>query len=232
MNLRFLILSALLLLGSQIHADGRRYVWTYEYQTLPRGQAELESYTRFDQMGTDSGRIAETTLLYEYEIGMNSRFDVGIYQQFKQSLESAISYEGFKLRLRYRFGEKGQWLLDPLLYLEYKGRGSFEKNTLEAKLILARDFNRFNLSLNPVVEYEFSDDHPELEFEYAAGISYRLHSLLSLGIEAKGDDEEFFWGPTLSHGKENMWFAIGFLSPASSSSLVDRKIQFIIGLGL
>jgi len=25
-------------------ADQRSYVWTYEYQTLPRGEAELEYY--------------------------------------------------------------------------------------------------------------------------------------------------------------------------------------------
>jgi len=232
MKLYIYLISTLLLLNIQLNADGRRYVWTYEYQTMHRGEAELESYTEFAQTDTESGRIASTTLLYEYEIGMNDRFDVGIYQKFKQSPDSPIHYDGFKLRMRYRLGEKHKWFLDPLIYLEYKGNAALENNTLEAKLILARDFDRLNIAVNPVIEYEFGDDASELVFEYAGGLSYELHPLVSLGLETKGNKDEFYWGPTLSHGKEKLWFAIGLLTPGSSGSSVDRKIQFIIGLGL
>ena len=37
------LIVALFLLNIQAHADGRRYVWTYEYQTMHRGEAEVES---------------------------------------------------------------------------------------------------------------------------------------------------------------------------------------------
>ena len=103
-------------------ADDRRYVWTYEYLTLARGEAEIESYTEFSHTDTNSGRVAATTLQYEYEIGMSARFDVGIYQKFKQDIDSPLTYDGFKLRMRYRLGEKGKWFMDPLLYLEYKDK--------------------------------------------------------------------------------------------------------------
>jgi len=230
--LKALIILICGLLVAQVSGDGRRYVWTYEYQTLPRGEAEMESYTAFEHTDTDSGRTAATSLQYEYEIGMNDHFDVGIYQKFKQFSGAPLVYDGFKVRLRYRFGARGQWIMDPLLYLEYKGNAELENNTLEAKFILARDFDRFNVSLNPVLEYEFGEDHSELVFEYAAGMSYELHPLVRLGLEAKGDSENVYWGPTLSHGRDDLWFAIGLLTPASAGTRIDRKIQFIIGIGL
>jgi len=221
-----------LLLAVQLSADGRRYVWTYEYQTLPQGEAELESYTEFSHVDTDSGRMATTTLQYEYEIGMNNRFDVGIYQKFKQAPHASLAYDGFKMRFRFRLGEKGKWPLDPLIYLEYKDNAAFDHSALETKLILARDFDRFNIALNPVLEFEFDDDETEIEFEYTAGLSYRLHPLISLGLETKGNSENFYWGPTLSHGKNDLWFALGYLFPGSEDNSADRMLRFIIGVGL
>lgn len=220
----------ILLLATNVMADGRRYVWTYEYLTMHKGEAELETYTEFSHTDTDSGRLTSTTLQYEYEIGMNDRYDVGIYQVFKQSPDQPIHYDGYKIRMRYRFGEKGRWPLDPLLYLEYKNNGSFDHPVLETKLILAKDINKFNFSLNPVLEFEFEDEGTEMEFEYAAALSYRLHPLLSLGMETKGSADELYLGPTISHGKEDLWFAIGLLQPISGEDLADRKIRMIIGV--
>ncbi|MBC8192388.1 MAG: hypothetical protein ISR87_00270 [Candidatus Marinimicrobia bacterium] len=232
MNIKSLVLLSSLLLAANLQADGRRYVWTYEYQTLPRGEAELESYTEFSHLDTDSGRQATTTLQYEYEIGMNDWFDVGIYQKFKQTHVSPIAYDGFKLRMRFRLGEKGRWPLNPLIYLEYKDNAAFDHSALETKLILARDFEKLNISLNPVIEFEFDDEETEIEFEYTAGLSYRIHPLLSLGLEIKGDADQFYWGPTLSHGKKDLWFALGLLVPGSEDAGADRLLRFIMGVGL
>jgi len=232
MLVKLFLMILIALISNQVQADGRRYVWTYEYQTLPRGEAELESYTEFAHIETDSGRQVATTLQYEYEIGMYDYFDVGIYQKFKQDNESPLSYDGFKLRFRFRIGEKGRWPMDPLIYLEYKDNAAFDHPTLETKLILARDFNNLNISLNPVLEFEFEDGETEIEFEYTGGMSYRVHPLLSMGLETKGNSEAFYWGPTLSHGKDDLWFALGYLRPGSSGQTIDRKIRFIIGVGL
>ncbi len=232
MTLKLLSLLIITCLAIQLNGDGRRYVWTYEYQTLPSGDAELESYTGFSHIDTDGGRLATTSLQYEYEIGMNDRFDVGIYQIFNQTSRAPLEYDGFKIRMRYRLGEKGQWPMDPLLYLEYKDNAAFERSVLETKLILARDFDRFNIALNPILELEFAAAETEFNFEYTAGLSFRLHPLLSLGLETKGSTEEFYWGPTLSHGQDHLWFAIGLLTPGTSGSSVDRRIRFILGVGL
>jgi len=227
-----LTLFTILLVISQLSADGRRYVWTYEYLTMPKGEAEIETYTDFQHVDTDSGRLSSTTLQYEYEIGMNDRYDVGIYQKFTQSPGSPLTYDGFKVRMRYRLGEKGKWPLDPLIYLEYKDTPAFDHSTLETKIILARDMGSFNVALNPVLELELYGDETEIEFEYTAAFGYRLHPLLNLALETKGSADALYWGPTISHGKEDLWFGLGMLFPTSESSSPDRKLRLIIGVGL
>lgn len=220
------------LLALQINADGRRYVWTYEYQTMPKGHAEMESYTEFSHIDTDDGRIASTKLQYEYEIGMNDRYDVGIYQVFSQNAGAPLHYDGFKIRMRYRLGEKNQFPIDPLIYLEYKDNAAFDHSALETKLILAKDLGKFNLAINPVLEVEFEEDETEVEWEYTAAFGYRLHPLLTFSMETKGSEDSFYWGPTFSHGKEDLWFAVGLLNKASDKTLSDRLIRLIIGIGL
>lgn len=219
-----------LLLVSNVMADGRRYVWTYEYLTMQKGEAELETYTEFSHTDTDSGRLASTTLQYEYEIGMNDRYDVGIYQVFKQAPGQPIHYDGYKVRMRYRLGHKNKWFMDPLLYLEYKNNASLDHPVLETKLILAKDIGKFNIALNPKLEFEFEDDETEMEIEYTGAVSYKMHPLLTLGMETKGSADELYLGPTISHGKEDLWFAIGLLQPVSGEGLADRKIRMIIGV--
>lgn len=231
--IKFMLIA--ILLGSttlKLNADGRHFVWTYEYQTMPRGEAELETYTEFSHVENDTGRFSTTTLQYEYEVGMTDKFDVGIYQKFQQDSNGPLAYDGFKIRARYRLGEKGRWIVNPLLYVEYKDNAAFDSSVLETKLILTRDFNKLNLAFNPIVEFEFEEDETEIEFEFSGGLSYLLHPLLSLGLEAKGTGNDLYWGPTISHGKNDLWFALGWLTPANKGQGADRKIRFILGVGL
>ena len=59
-----------------------------------------------------------------------------------------------------------------------------------------------------------------------------MHPLLTIGLETKRNKDEFYWGPTISHGKNDLWFAIGYLRPGIKGSSADRKIRFIIGVEL
>ena len=134
----------------------------------------------------------------ELEIGMNDRFDFSLYQVFSQTPKSSFLYKGYKMRFRYRFGGKGEYMMDPLIYFEYKGKPDFSEHGIEGKLILAKDIGNINISLNPVIEYE--GDGWELEIKYNAGISYKVESLLTLGLEARGGRNGHYIGPVISHG--------------------------------
>ena len=80
---------------------------TIEYMIMEKGQSELEQYTTFKTLDNDD--FANTTyseLNLEFEVGMIKHFDVGIYQNFKQDLNNAFVYDGFKIRTRFLIAEK------------------------------------------------------------------------------------------------------------------------------
>jgi len=97
-------------LGADIaNADRRGYVWTYEYMTMPKGQAELEYYLTHNV--TDFHKYSgKNTWEHqaELEYGLTDHWDIAIYQRWLQTNTSAqdeFEYAGTKLRTRYRFGE-------------------------------------------------------------------------------------------------------------------------------
>ena len=166
-------------------ADQRHFVWTYEYKTVSRGEAEFEHYyTTFYPNSSDLSEHTKTEHQLELEIGMNEKFDFAVYHQFEH--KENLIYKGYKLRVSYRIGEQNQYLIDPLLYLEYHGKSDFSKHGIETKLILAKETNRIIASLNPVLEIEIENSQQEIEMEYAARLTYKLNKLFYAGIEVKG----------------------------------------------
>lgn len=239
MKTRFLIMTLLtgvVMFSSESTADRRSYVWTYEYKTVAKGEAELESYLTLSAAEIDSlKKNVSAEHQIELEVGMTDRFDFGIYQVFEQGPgeEGTFHYKGFKLRSRYRMGEAGKHLLDPLIYVEYKGVPDFSENTIELKLILAKDIGSTNFSINPVLELEHEDEW-EVEPEYAAGISYGISEMFRFGVEAKGGEHGNYLGPVISHGTEALWVTLG--SAFGVGDITEGKPEFqirmLLGVGL
>ncbi|RMH69883.1 MAG: hypothetical protein D6675_11195 [Gemmatimonadetes bacterium] len=227
---------ALLLISlNWVHADQRSYVWTYPYISTEPGHAELEHYYTTTTPNLDQPEGTTTTEhQFEVEIGMNERFDVAIYQVFKQAPDDALKYNGYKLRCRYRLGERGKWFIDPQLYAEYKGKSDFHEHELEGKLILARDFDRWNIALNPVFEAEWEDSEWETETKLNAGISYHPTKLLAVGMELQTSEDATYLGPTISHGEDGLWVALGsaFAAGDVEEGAAEFKLRMILGVGI
>ncbi|MFA6107143.1 MAG: hypothetical protein WDA75_00110, partial [Candidatus Latescibacterota bacterium] len=84
-------------------------MWTYESLTLTSGEGELETY--FTLSSPDKGALEGRTSVehqVELEVGMSERLDCGLYQVFGQAPGEALTYEGYKLRGRYRLGPPGE----------------------------------------------------------------------------------------------------------------------------
>ena len=221
------LIAFLVLTSSIIKGDNRSYVWTYEYKTMERGKAEFEHYLTFKAPKMDSLAGSVTTVHnIEFEFGMNDKFDFSIYQNFEQPADGAFQYSGYKLRARYKFGERNQYLMDPLLYFEYKGKPDFIKHVLEGKLILAKDFESFHYAINPVFEIEYEDGEKEYELKYNAGSCYRINELLRIGLEIKGGKNGHYLGPVISHGKDTFWVALG--SAFSLTKIINNKPEFML----
>jgi hypothetical protein len=164
---------------------------------------------------------------------MNDWMDFSIYQVFSSSPQKGFNYNGYKFRSRFKIGEKDQFIMDPLIYLEYEGVPDFQNHALELKLILAKDFGNFNISLNPYVKYlKEGADEWELKPRYAAAVGYSTSELMSFGIESIGNQSGVYLGPTLSHGIENLWvgisplFSIGNVTAGSPEFYLRMIVAF------
>jgi len=215
-------------------ADRRSYVWTYEYMTMPKGKWEAEYY--FTSSIPDMSKSEINTLKHylELEYGITDHWDLAMYQRLKfqnKAAESDGGYDGFKIRSRYRFGEKGQFIVDPLVYLEYIRDEDFDQpNVIEGKLILAKDFSDLNLSYNQIFKRDL-ESRGKTEHEYAAGIGYRLSPSFNLALEAKGNysEEKYYLGPTLAFFAKKFFISGGAAYGLNDAS-DDLQARVIVGV--
>ncbi len=220
--------------ASSAYADRRSYVWTYEYMTMPKGMWELETYVTTEVPNLHKSNINVVKPQLELEYGITGRWDVAMYQMWKfknKKYENDSEYEGFKLRTRYRIGEKGKFFVDPLFYFEYIRDDDLSKpNVGEAKLVLAKDIGDFNVSYNQIIkrnlEREGKPDH-----EYATGINYAFTHRLKFGFESKGNysKEKYAFGPTISYAFKKAFVAVGAVFGLNENT-DDLQTRMIVGV--
>jgi hypothetical protein len=218
---------------SAVRADRRSYVWTYQYMTMPQGNTELEFYQTTKLKATD-----EWEYRFEVETGLTDRWDMSVYQIFKQPENGDFKWDAVQLRTRYRLGEEGFWPVDPLLYLEYNRKIDLKRpNKFEAKLILARTSHRFNVAVNPVYEF-FWAPGSEHEIGLDAGLSLEFSPRFIAGLESvsrqvlkDGADFKSYLGPTLSIASGKWWYSAGVVFGITDAS-DDARVRFLMGIGI
>ena len=230
------IFSLILIIGvaANSFADRRAYVWTYEYQTMPKGMWELEYYLTTEVPDKNKSNINTWKHWLEIEYGLTDNWDISMYQQFKQSNKktgSDFEYDGFKIRTRYRISEKDKLFIDTLLYLEYIRDDDFSKaNVLEGKIVLAKDIGNVNVAYNQIIKQELESDG-ETEHEYASGVTYAILPYFKLGLESKGSytKEKFYLGPTVSVATGKFWVSFGAAFGLNDRS-DDIQTRMIFGI--
>ena len=228
------IVLAIICLGICVnaYADPRSYVWTYEYMTMYKGTKEFEYYLTAKIPDVSASNKNSFEHQFELEYGITNHWDIALYQKLLQkNNESDFEYGGFKLRSRYRFGEKGKYLVDPLLYLEYIRDDDFSNpHVLEVKLILAKDIGKFNLAYNQIIK-QVVERGGLTEHEYASGINYRLNRSFGLGLEVKGNytDGKYYLGPTVSYFSKKAWISCGVVTGLNSKS-DELQLRTIVGV--
>lgn len=228
-------LAALTIAGSA-SADRRKYVWTYGTGMMSPDESELEFYqtTKIDDANSWEYRI-------ELEHGISPRADLSVYQIFTQADGGSFKWDAFQIRTRYRLAEPGTVLFDPVLYLEYSRKLDLKKqNKLEGKLLLAKDFDKVNLAVNPVYEFFWAPGDPVHEVGLDAGLSYELSYKFTLGLESttryemlKNEDDETssYFGPTFSFATGSVYYTVGYAWGLTDDSN-DARVRFILGAHL
>lgn len=210
-------------------ADQRNYVWTYEYSTLAKGNAEIEFYQTAVTKDRSARSASDWTQQLELEYGISDHVDVGIYQVYEQAADTpSMTYGGYKLKMRYRVAEKNTLPVDVLFYAEHI-ESTTGGNAFEGKLVLAKDLGKLNLAYNQIFERIYSTGKGE--HEYAAGVSYEIVPWLRIGVESMGSytEGEFSAGPTLAWSGNRIWANLG-AQYGLNSKTNDREVRFLLGV--
>ena len=195
------------LVPARASATPRPLPFTYPYETLPEGAAELELYTDInplrvyaDPADPGAGRIWEPqyVLQSEFEYGITDRLEFGFYQVFKAEPEdggeNSLKFDGVKFRLRTRLAEAGELPVDIGFYVELEAL--HDEWALEEKLLLQRRHGKLRWMGNLWVEQEVgrpfdSGKRSPLRFivNPATGLTYQVTPTFHPGIEywARGE---------------------------------------------
>ncbi len=241
-------LFSMLMIANRGFAHNRNYVWTEEYKTLPKNAFELENRTTLKV--PDAGKSNANTWEYkpELEYGITDHWNVAHYEVWETEnrtgvdgggvkLKDSTTYQGFNFETKYRIGEKGKYWVDALFYLELasKVRPKHRNEVLEGKMVLSKDFGKFNVTYNQIMESEV-DRGGRTEHEFTVAAKYEIFSGVTAAVEAKGNywkpsshRNEFALGPTLSYENRFFWVTAGVLFGANNHA-DDEQARLIVGI--
>ncbi len=228
--------------ASSARATPHPLPFNYPYLTLPEGKAEIETYADFtpDRVYADpggdpaQGRLWEPRyyLQIESEFGITDHTEAAFYiaasGEPQNGGNNALSLDGFKWRVRHRFGEAGKYPIDMGVYLELETM--HDEVSLEEKFLMEKQLGRFRFDVNLWVEESltrpFDDALRELQFiiNPTAGFTFQLTPAVHVGLEywARGrldvspTDPDYvnervtnFLGPTFHANFGRGWFTLG-----------------------
>ena len=230
------------LVASTATATPRVLPFTYPYETLPEGSAEIEQFVDATWVripkaigATDTTFAPAFVHTTEIEYGVTDRLEVASYLTWSQdaSPTPAMTFEGTQARARYRVGDEGELPIDVAFYLE--GALFHDEYELEEKVILSKRFGNLHVMANLWVEQEFARGQAGavLIVNPTFGVTYQLAPQLHLGAEywargelapdaAAGSVAQFneqlhhFVGPAVSFTFGKLWWTV------AAYSRVDR----------
>lgn len=199
-----------ILWGTSALASPRPLPFTYPYETLDKGELEVELYGDMTPLRVPAdeavppdpakGQLWEPwyQLQYEFEYGVSDRVELGFYQVFEGTPQpggtNTMTLDGFKWRVRTRLAEAGEWPVDVALYVELETM--HDELSLEEKVILAKRFGRFHWMANLWVEETLErplDPSPPRQVDFiinpTTGITYEVAPWFQPGVEywARGE---------------------------------------------
>ena len=209
------LIAPLALLAGIASANPRPLPFTYPYETLPKGGLELEQFADIAPVVslTEDGErewSARYQLITEVEYGITDRLELGLYfVAATDPGEAPLVFDGIKQRLRYRFGESGQYPIDLAIYGEIAEK--HDEIEIELKINLQKRLGPARLMLNLSGERAFDyKGGGDWVLNPSGGVAIELSPAVSIGLEywmhAKiGGNTQHYVGPTLALQWKKMW---------------------------
>ncbi len=204
----------------------RDYLVSQQYYTAKRGEFEVELFNDIIFPETKDDGTYNSKHQVELEYGLTDHLQLAYYEVYTWDRAKDWERDRFKIELKVRLAEAGQWPVDVALYTEYEnpdGHRDRRGDVLENKVILSKDVGAWNLIGN-VIFKEDLNRHSNWLFGYTAGVSYAVRPAIRLGLEVKaslGESGEFL---------RNLDARELLLVPGIYANL-SRHVRVLAGLG-
>jgi hypothetical protein len=236
---RILVSSALacavFLVASSARATPRDLPFTYPYQTLAKGELEIEQYADVSNVRAHApdGSLAwvvPPAFQTEFEYGITNHFELALYVVYAPGIGGGytdvpqLGDTGIRQRVRYRIAEEGDLPVDIALYGEVSELS--DNVELEGKIILAKRFGDLTLRANLVGSRIVTYQGPGgWEISPSAGATYQVTPTFHPGFEywnhtefpdreeqgGRSFDEgpQHYLGPIMMFNFGKLWWSTG-----------------------
>jgi hypothetical protein len=223
------------------HATPRDLPFTYPYQTLAKGELEIEQYADLSNVRahTADGSLAwvvPPAFQTEFEYGVTNHLELALYVVYAPGIGGGytdvpqLGDTGVRQRLRYRFAEENEWPVDVALYGEVSELS--DNVELEGKIILAKRFGDLTLRANLVGSRIVTYQGPGgWEISPSAGVTYQVTPTFHPGLEywnhtefpdredagGRSFDEgpQHYVGPVMMFNFGKLWWSTGVYARVS-----------------
>lgn len=256
MSHRFLCLSVASIIAAgafmvpPARADERRFTFTQEAPTTPKGALEFENWFTWKKGTPDDSSFNRFEFRHELEFGLTDHVQLALYVAdwsvtSGESVEKQhAKYDATALELKINY-------LDPAtdgfgLTSYHEIRLGDEIIELENKLILQKNFGPFVVAYNVTLEALW-EGHTYRErggeFNQSLGVSYEITPKILVGAEAlyeiplpnwkSGAHQNFFVGPVASYrfgGDHDWWVTASALKQTTNTpGEAEWQMRLIVG---
>jgi hypothetical protein len=227
---------ALLLVSATAAAEPRSFTQTYEYPTLPEGEAEVGLWHAQSQTAWHAPKVQRFAEQLQINYGVTDRFEAALFTVFTQTTDQAFAFDSLRAEGRYRFVDRGEWPVDVALHVEAAKQFDRSIYDLTGRLELARDFDRVTAAGNVILSRAVGHDADgaKLELGWAGGVTYEVVAKLHVGVETWGSHSDGLTrtevGPAIGVAPSSrLWLAVtaGFGVNDASDAFSG---QLIVGL--
>ena len=223
-------------------ANDRRFTYSYETTTMPKGTWEFEPWFTFKHY-SDKDRYE---FRYELEYGVTDNLQLAAYLSDWRYTDSdtgkdVTEWRTAGLEAVYSLSNPNTDWIGSALYGEVLIGP--EKFALEGKLLLQKNFGPLMLVYNAIIEAEWegeSYDERVGVWENTAGVSYAITPKVSVGVEAlhevefedwsEAGEHVFFAGPNISYRSKNFFTTLtGLVQVSDVDGEPESQVRLLIG---
>ena len=212
--LPFVAVSAFVATSLPVSAGQRKFAYTYETTTAPKGAIEIENHVTWKAGREDGRRVNQFDFRHELEIGVTDRLQLGFYvadwSYNNSDPQKHLRYEHSAIEAIYSLTNPTTDWLGSAVYLEVAGAKDLLE--IEGKLMLQKNLGPVTIAYNAIVEGKWEGVHlgeeNNGEFAETLGASVEVNRNFSVGAEVlheidipdweRAEDSIVFAGPNAS----------------------------------